>query len=416
MAGPDAAGERQAGSSFDVGDCVLGGVHPVAHDEIDTPKPAPHKESRPAGRMLLFGGVVAACVAGAGLGLWARPVNGEQPGAVKPPPAPVAEAPTVDRRLQVVVDDAPAPIGKPLDVLPAAPANAANAAPVAAPMAPEPQAVKRPPFGLLRVAAPVLSALALPARKPTPAVVAAPAPAAPAMQAPKPLPVTVVRTAPAPKKPAAVLRVAHAEPVEPPKKKAEAPVRLAKAQPKHAKARPVEIEVADEAPPPRPRRALLALAHVIEKVAQRHSRDDDNDQADRPRPHERKPAVREVRVSKPAARPKAAPKVERYVPPLNTKGAGPIKVTNVTTRCASPDPGEALACGDPNLTAAQRRLNRAYADAVAAGVSPTTLEQQQQRWLAARAAAAREAPWAVREVYQARIAELQDLTRDARGE
>jgi uncharacterized protein YecT (DUF1311 family) len=371
----------------------------MAHDDIRAPQTAPEKERPPAGRMLLFGGVAAACIAGAGLGLWARPVESEQPGGVRPAPAPVAEAPAVDRRLHVVVDDAPAPVGEPLAVLPQAPARAA------APVAPEPLAAKRPPLGLMRVAAPVIAALALPERKAAP----------PALEAPKPRPVTVAKAAPEPKKPA-VVRLAHAEHAQPARKAP--PVKLAKAEPKHARPRAHELEVAEEAPPPKPRRALLALAHVIEKAAQRHARDDDEDnmRASRARDHARKPAVREVRVSKPAARPKAPPKVERYIPPLSTKGAGPIKVTNVTTRCASPDPGEALACGDPALSAAQRRLNRAYAEAVAAGVSPSTLERQQQRWLAARAAAAREAPWAVREVYQARIAELQDLTRDARGE
>lgn len=42
------------------------------------------------------------------------------------------------------------------------------------------------------------------------------------------------------------------------------------------------------------------------------------------------------------------------------------------------------------------------------------LRRQQARWLQARAAAAREAPWAVEDVYEARISELNDLTRDAR--
>jgi uncharacterized protein YecT (DUF1311 family) len=400
----------------------------MAHDDIDASQSTPQKEGRPAGRMLLFGGVAAACLAGAGLGLWARPVDGEQPAGAKPPPAPVAEAaPNVDRRLHVVVDDAPAPVGKPLEVLPAQ-----EVSKVGAPVVAEPKAEKRPPLGLLRVAAPALAALMAPAKKaePQPArppqLEPAPAPApAPVFEAPKPKPVTIVKAAPAPKKPAAppvrLARAEHVEHAEPARKKA-APVKLAKAEPKHAKPKVREVEVAEEdvaPPPPKPRRALLALAHVIEKVAQRHVRSDDSDnddRAERPRDHARKPAVREVRVSKPAPKPKAAPKVERYIPPLNTKGAGPIKVTNVTTRCASPDPGEALACGDPALSAAQHRLNRAYAEAVAAGVSPTTLEQQQQRWLSARAAAAREAPWAVREVYQARIAELQDQTRDARGQ
>lgn len=367
----------------------------MAHDDIDAPQTdapqtAPGSERPRGGRMLLLGGVAVACLAGAALGLWARPVEGEQPGRAKPAVAAVAEAPAAERRLHVVVDDSPAPIGKPLDVL------APEATRAGAPIAPEPQAGKRPPLGLMRVAAPM------------------PAPV-PAAETPRPLPVVAIAKAPAPKPPAhTAVRTARAEHVSPAKKAAA--VRLAKAEARRTRAKAREVEIAQEAPPPRPRRALLALAHVIEKVAQRHGREADDDRADRVREHPRKPAVRELRVSKPAAKPRAAPKVERYIPPLNTKGAGPIKVTNVTTRCASPDPGEALACGDPALTAAQRRLNRAYAEAVAAGVSPDTLERQQHRWLAARAAAAREAPWAVREVYQARIAELQDLTRSARGE
>jgi uncharacterized protein YecT (DUF1311 family) len=215
------------------------------------------------------------------------------------------------------------------------------------------------------------------------------------------------------------VRVARAEHAAPPARKA-APVKLAKAAPKHAKPKAHEVEFADEAPPPaKPRRALLALAHVIERVAQHRSRaddarrDDQEQRADAAPSHGRKASMREVHLTRPEKA--RAPKIERFVPPLSTKGAGPIKVASVVTRCASPDPGEALACGDPNLVAAQRRLNRAYAEAEAAGVPHATLEQQQQRWLSARAAAAREAPWAVREVYQARIAELQDLARSAEG-
>ena len=83
------------------------------------------------------------------------------------------------------------------------------------------------------------------------------------------------------------------------------------------------------------------------------------------------------------------------------------------SRCASDDPGAALACADPSLGAAERQLTRAYRAAEAAGVPAATLRRQQQRWLAARAAAARDAPWAVHDVYVARIAELQDQTRQA---
>jgi uncharacterized protein len=49
-------------------------------------------------------------------------------------------------------------------------------------------------------------------------------------------------------------------------------------------------------------------------------------------------------------------------------------------------------------------------------VPASRLAQQQQRWLAARATAAKEAPWAVRDVYQARIAELHDMARSAQND
>jgi Tfp pilus assembly protein FimV len=100
--------------------------------------------------------------------------------------------------------------------------------------------------------------------------------------------------------------------------------------------------------------------------------------------------------------------------PAPARGAGPFRT--VSLRCASPDPGAALACADPALSTAERQLSRAYREAEAAGVPASTLERQQQRWLAARAATARQAPWAVHDVYLSRIAELQDQTRQAHGD
>lgn len=93
----------------------------------------------------------------------------------------------------------------------------------------------------------------------------------------------------------------------------------------------------------------------------------------------------------------------------------PVKLARAGAKtCASSDPGAALVCADASLSAADRQLARAYREAEAAGVPAWQLKQQQQRWLAARAAAAREAPWAVQDVYTARLAELKDMTRDAR--
>ena len=72
-----------------------------------------------------------------------------------------------------------------------------------------------------------------------------------------------------------------------------------------------------------------------------------------------------------------------------------------------------MVCADQRLGARDRQLQDAYRSAEAAGVPASSLRRQQSRWLAARAAAAREAPWAVEDVYVARISELKDQTRDA---
>ena len=95
------------------------------------------------------------------------------------------------------------------------------------------------------------------------------------------------------------------------------------------------------------------------------------------------------------------------------RGEGPRRVA-AADRCALPDRAEAMVCADRRLSARDRQLRRAYQAAEAAGVPESALRRQQVRWLAARAAAAREAPWAVEDVYLARIAELNDLAADAR--
>jgi uncharacterized protein YecT (DUF1311 family) len=271
------------------------------------------------------------------------------------------------------VDDTPAPLGKPLDVL-TRPEPRAAIAPAPPPPAADPVAPSRPTNGLLRVVAPV------------------PGPLAPALSH-KPLKIQAAATPPHPKPAAPAARVEAA--------KLEAP-KLQKAvlKARRDKRRVHETEVAQSAPA-KPRHALSAIAHAFAKLAPHHAK---------PEPVQRAQAT-------PPRRKNAAPRLAAAEPRrARPQAAAPIRVANVQTRCASPDPGEALACGDPGLSAAERRLNRAYRDAEAAGVPASTLERQQQRWRAARAAAAREAPWAVRQVYQARIAELQDLTHDARGD
>ena len=126
---------------------------------------------------------------------------------------------------------------------------------------------------------------------------------------------------------------------------------------------------------------------------------------------EKKAAARKLAERKLAEQKrKAAPKAVAASGPPTAKT---VKVSTASSRCASPDPGAALACADASLGAAERQLARAYRQAEAAGVPPEKLERQQQRWLAARANAARQAPWAVHDIYLARIAELQDQTRAA---
>ncbi|MES2035469.1 MAG: hypothetical protein V4466_14945 [Pseudomonadota bacterium] len=70
---------------------------------------------------------------------------------------------------------------------------------------------------------------------------------------------------------------------------------------------------------------------------------------------------------------------------------------------------EEMVCGEPRLAAADRRQRQAYDRALEAGVRPQRLARQQDRWLDARDDAAREDPRAVAEVYEARIAELEDM-------
>jgi uncharacterized protein YecT (DUF1311 family) len=66
---------------------------------------------------------------------------------------------------------------------------------------------------------------------------------------------------------------------------------------------------------------------------------------------------------------------------------------------------ERMICSRPDLAAADRRLNEAYEDAIAAGADRAALRLEQDRWLAIREGAAPD-PDAVRDVYERRIEEL----------
>ena len=70
---------------------------------------------------------------------------------------------------------------------------------------------------------------------------------------------------------------------------------------------------------------------------------------------------------------------------------------------------EQMICENPDLAAADRRLNDAYEQAIASGVPRRALRQEQDRWLWIRDEAANNSPRAVAQVYAQRIAELIEI-------
>ncbi|HEX5776046.1 MAG TPA: lysozyme inhibitor LprI family protein [Caulobacteraceae bacterium] len=72
---------------------------------------------------------------------------------------------------------------------------------------------------------------------------------------------------------------------------------------------------------------------------------------------------------------------------------------------------ERMVCIDPNLAAADRRLAQAYREAIDSGIPERVLRRQQDVWLSARESAARYGPQDVARVYEARISELEGMSR-----
>jgi hypothetical protein len=466
--------------------------------ELRAPPPPPRRR----GRGVLFAGVAGACVLGAGLGLWARPGMSERQLALSPPTPPAPTGPV--RMLQVVVDNRPAPLGAPMQVLPATDAKPASAMPppvFTAPVRP-PEAFVRPPVA--PAPAPVQVASAEPPPRPFAAAKLAPmiaaAMAAPKMlitrlEAPKPPPILLAKADPLHRADAdhaaaraaarkAAREEAAAEKAEAAKAAREAAAETRLADLKAAQAKAAEVKAtqvkAARIELAKAEAAKTAKADRLAKLAQAQSLARSQAKAEAIRlakaeakgraeartealaeakseaqkqirlaslvrtlkrviPHDARPQPAPVRTakldrkhSKPGQRHEAV--IERASlknhkaahiaePPIRAHAApvvppprpsGLMKVS--APRCAQHDPGEALVCADPNLGAADRQLTRAYQGARAAGVPDAQLLRQQQRWLAARTAAAREAPWAVHDVYMARIAELNGQAREAHGD
>lgn len=368
--------------------------------EIDTPP----GRARSGGR-LVIAGVVGACALGIGLGLWARPAPHEGPMGPAPKPE-IREAPLPVRGLEIVVDDTPAPIGSPLDVLPAGVA-AAVVAPAPAP--PMPMAPRPAPQGLMKVDAPVVVEAPPPVVKPLVKTVEVEPPE------PKPAPVKKAKAEAKPK-PKAETKVARKAPKEKtrlakadkPKRKVEK-AKLAKAEPKPKKA--------EEKKPGRIVRLARAVKAAPAKVEKKLAKAEPPKESRKAKLARVKAEKRKAELAEAQARKLKLAKAEARKPKkakVEPRGTGPMRVAKAG-RCASADPGAAIVCADPRLTSRDRQMQVAYRNAEAAGVPASALRRQQQRWEAARTAAAREAPWAVEDVYQARIAELNDLARDANG-
>ena len=347
---------------------------PSADPLVSQPRRAP-----PA---LVVAGVAGACLLGGALGYWARPSSdGVELLARRAASAPPAASP---RQIEIRVDRPP-PVA-------AEPAPPVEVAPPPQPAAPEPAptpellAPKRPPEGLVKVHAVAPQRLVdveevserkarAAAERRALAKAEAEALAARKAKAEKAAREAAAREARAEAKAAAV-RKAKAEAAQI-AEAAEAKARARAAERRLAERKAAEKLAAREAAAEKRQARLAAEKKATRKLAE----------------EQRKTAPKAVAAASP--------------PPARTTAA------KASTRCASPDPGEALACSDPALGAAERQLSRAYRQAEAAGVPPETLERQQRRWLAARANAARKAPWAVHDIYLARIAELQDQTRQA---
>jgi len=393
--------------------------------------PSPDIPGKPPSHgRLIAAGVVGALALGAGMGLWARPA---------PPPAPGTpmRAPEDAPRpaLQIVVDDSPPPVGQLLEVLPGDDASHPSVVPQAPPPPAEPMVPRRPAAGLMKVDAVIAAQpLLVPAVKVERRVEPRPEPEA-----------STVRKAEADK---AKLERARLEKARAEKAKAEAraeaeALKVAEArkaadkakaaekvkQAKLEKARAEKLAQAEKAEKAKAvklaeakaktekaakakaaeTRRLAALAKAQKAEAAKKKTELAQAKA--------KPAKVQKASTKPAAaRPPARKAPEKAPPPPRRPapvGEGPMRVAR-NDACASSDPGESAVCADRRLSARDRQLQQAYRNAEAAGVPAAALRRQQARWLQARAAAAREAPWAVEDVYEARISELNDLTRDAR--
>jgi hypothetical protein len=395
----------------------------------DLPPDLPAPKSRGHGRFMAAG-VVSALALGVGMGLWARPAPPQTP---HPPTMAPEDAPRP--ALQIVVDENPAPLGPLLEVLPGEPSEFRDAAP-----SPQPEIVapRRPTAGLMKVDAIVAAEppLLVPAIKIEPKAKLEPK----VEKVPEKPKVQQAKAEPAPKPDKAKLAEAKTKKAEKAEKARIATARLENTKLEKAKVEKARIAKAEKAKAEKLAKAQKAkAAQLAQAEAKRDSVAKAKAETRRlaalvkaapkklkaevakkkiqlaqAKPVKKSPAIK-PKVEKASTRPVVAKAPVQKAPPRRVVpvGEGPMRVAR-NNGCASADPGQAVVCADSRLGARDRQLQQAYRNAEAAGVPASSLQRQQARWLQARAAAAREAPWAVEDVYEARISELNDLTRDAR--
>ncbi len=305
---------------------------------------------------MLVAGVAAAAMMGVGLGLWARPAMSERQMAVAALPKLDPAGP---RSLQIVVEDTLAPLGAPIEVLPASVDRPRFVRPVD-PLPAQPLAPVRPPAGLVRVqsvapepveAAPRIKAAPRPEQKPVARAVEKPKPklvkaAAPKAKA-KPPQVEKVKLVEKPKAKPAKLKVAKAEI----KKAAKAQVRLAKAERREKPARIEKVSM---------RKVGAAKAAGAKSAAQAIERRAGPAKLQKAILEKKKPdwvkakpvtVAAKVPVKAPikAKVQKAAVKAKPAMKPV--RGGGPVRYAKAMPRA------------DSTVNDADRQMNRAYSSA-----------------------------------------------------
>ena len=104
------------------------------------------------------------------------------------------------------------------------------------------------------------------------------------------------------------------------------------------------------------------------------------------------PAVAPVEPILPAPRPVTPADQPRAANPSDREPT-PRQRARPSFNCRfARSPSERMVCVDPSLAAADRRLARAYREAIGAGIPERVLRRQQDVWLGARESAARYGP------------------------